>query len=469
MFKDKTKSIIKDSLTLAKFSQERARMKRASMQLDYYNNDQMSYVLEQIRRLRVDNSSDKYASFLPLTHQIIEQISVMFMSGMNYQIKYQNTNFSDVNNKRLSIITKQINLMSILTDINTYVNLNSDAGILLDFNNETKKISLRLVTSDLFFVQQSENDPNIIESLFIYQNPFENTPNRVTQNGNYTRITNDQIVDVSVNFSNGQIKLHHQTSQQNPLGFIPFVIFNKQSPINNVFSKIVNPLPQLNKQINLEVSRLNWITQFQAFSPLVLTNADKSSIEYGANKVIMLTDEDNMGKQMDAKFISPNISFTQLDQLIVRHMERAGQLMGIGSSAYRQGSTYSSGYQLRLAKEDIVRLNRKQKPLYVKSIKELFQKIIKMNNLYTNNIINQDYQQIIIQINDPQFDISEQQKQQSYARRIALGLTSPIQILSDQMDISEQQATKIYQKILSQNKLGRQSVDNIFDSIRDFE
>lgn len=469
MFKDKTKNIIEDSLKSAKFLNERERMKEASKEIDYYTNNQMDYILSEISRLRTDISSSKYATYLPLTNQIIDEISVMFSSGMNYELRYENDNIADKNNSTLAKLTKSAKLLSVLSDVNIYTNLNGTSGVLVDFDNETQRVSLRLITKDMFFVEQNYDDPTKIEALYVYLNPLEDTPNRIVHNGFYTKITSESIVEVKVDFMGGTIQSYETTRQDNPLGVIPFVLFNKQTPINSIYSNVRNPLPELNLQINLEISRLYWIEEFQAFSPLVLINGNSSSIEYGANKIIMLNDMDGSGQTMDAKFISPNISFVDLDELILRHMVRAGQLMGVGSSAYREGSTYSSGYQLRLAKEDIVRLNRKQRSLYTDSTIELIEMMIRVNNTYTTNTIDEGYTEVSVEIKDPQFDISQQEQEESYARRIHLGLTSAIEILSDELDISEDEATVRYNKIIEQNRLGRETPGSMFDSIRDFE
>ena len=469
MFTNQTEYQVKESLRKSKFLEEMNNMKRASEELDYYNNEQMPYVLAEIGRLRKDKASQKYATYYPLTNQIIDEISVMFSTGVDYELNYDNEDEKDLYNANLSTIVKESGLISVLSDVNIYTNLNGDCGVLLDFDEETKIPKLRLITRDLFFVEQDDDDPTKISAVYVYLSPFENSPTRLSYSGYYTKITKEEIVEVRVNFNSGKAEEIESSRQENTLGFIPFTIFNKQTPINSIFSSIKNPLPELNLQINLEISRLNWVEEFQAFATLVLINADGVSNNYGADKVLILNDVDGVGKQVDAKFISPGISFTELDNVIVNHMQRAGQLMGIGSSAYKESSTFNSGYQLRLSKEDVVRLNEKQKHIYERKTKELLEKLIKINNLLSDSKIGDNYNSLEVNILKPVFDISTQEKEESYSRRIALNLTSPIEILSTENDISNDDARELYLKILEDNKMGKDSSESILNSIGMFE
>ena len=290
MFTNQTEYQVKESLRKSKFAEEMMNMKRASEELDYYNNEQMPYVLAEIGRLRKDKASQKYATYYPLTNQIIDEISVMFSTGVDYELNYDNEDEKDLYNANLSTIVKESGLISVLSDINIYTNLNGDCGVLLDFDEETKIPKLRLITRDLFFVEQDDDDPTKISAVYVYLSPFENSPTRLSYSGYYTKITKEEIVEVRVNFNSGKAEEIESSRQENTLGFIPFVIFNKQTPINSIFSSIKNPLPELNSQINLEISRLNWVEEFQAFATLVLINADGVSNNYGADKVLILND-----------------------------------------------------------------------------------------------------------------------------------------------------------------------------------
>ena len=51
MFTNQTEYQVKESLRRSKFNEE-MNMKRASKELDYYNNEQMPYILAEIGRLR---------------------------------------------------------------------------------------------------------------------------------------------------------------------------------------------------------------------------------------------------------------------------------------------------------------------------------------------------------------------------------------------------------------------------------
>ena len=95
--------------------------------------------------------------------------------------------------------------------------------------------------------------------------------------------------------------------------------------------------------------------------------------------------------------------------------------------------------------------------------------LIKVNNLFSNNKIDEDYNKISVDILKPVFDVSNQEKEESYSRRIALNLTSPIEILSTEEDISYDEAKEKYLKILEDNKLGKETSENILASIGNFE
>ena len=61
----------------------------------------------------------------------------MFSTGVDYELNYDNEDEKDLYNANLSTIVKESGLISVLSDINIYTNLNGDCGVLLDFDEET--------------------------------------------------------------------------------------------------------------------------------------------------------------------------------------------------------------------------------------------------------------------------------------------------------------------------------------------
>ena len=115
-------------------------------------------------------------------------------------------------------------------------------------------------------------------------------------------------------------------------------------------------------------------------------------------------------------------------------------MMGIYADVIKQGSSYSSGYQLRLAKTDVLNRNVEKKSTYREPLRDLVQLIMdckRLNsnvNLPENADISIDFADITIE-NDPM------QQEQIRGLKIANGTMSRVDaIMEDNPDLTREAA-----------------------------
>ena len=435
--------IIIDSQIRERFNQLNMLKYNVQNLLDFYNCDQKHYMQNEWRQkvspAQFDLIKDKIQIF-PFTSQIVQELSIIFQNGLSYKNIDNSTN--------LIKLLNDTNLLSKLDYTNKMATLLSATAILIQINDESN-INLQILTPDKYITQSDDFGKM---TAFWYETGFKKySLDSANKDLIYTRITKQFVQTVQLRGSKYVIL----NQVENILGFIPAVIFT-QNLINQLQ---VNPklnFLEMNVQLNNLLTNLNQLVFMQSFSTLVITNALQTSkpILYGINKVLMLsgqgTDVLGVNTQADAKFISPSARLSQVDLIISNRMQKYASSLGIGSSAYKN-ETLNSGYQLKLSKQDVINKAIKKLPIYQNKLNQLIDYITIIYNYI--NPRNKIIDQVTIQINEPSYDISMQQKEQLNKLRLQNKVTSPIRILMQQNQITLQQATELYMQIIQENKL----------------
>jgi len=436
-------NIITDSVARTKFLEERNLQNRASMEIDFYNNEQLPYLEDKIKSMRTKPATTlKYAETLPITKTIIDEISILFDSGWSYG--YNN----DTDDSRLNEMVKKSELNSMLADINTYCNLNGSVGVFITSDNNN--IKLKLLTRDQFMLEQSPKDPQKFISVYINNNSMEQTFSAVTPVNRYTKYTDELIEEFEVSFTSAKMINDPTTTKINPFGYIPFVLFTNSIPINNIYPIGINPLPSINNSINFELTRFNYVSDFQSFSSPVITNAaSQGPIAFGPDVVIELSNPDGE-LSPDLKFVSPGTDLQGLNSLIENHISRAAKLSGLSAEFFKDKSSVTSGYQLKLSKGGLLKKLKRSKPIYEKRLLELLELMVKFHNIYNvSDYINPFYLEVAI--NDTNFEVSEIEQQQVLAAQLANGVISQVDYLMERDEISREEAEIKYAQIKMDN------------------
>lgn len=456
-------NIIKQGQKLSKWNDYLYVGARVRKAIDFYNNNQKSYMFDHWRR-KLD--MDEYTlikdniAYYPITRQVIDEVSKMYQNGLSVTAS-RDGNTVDDTTVDINRMIDDCDMISILRYVNQMVELTGSCAVVPYTING--KVRFYVLTRDSFIVEQDPNNPSVITAFYYnIQDASESTFSNSKIN-KYYKITDEYTQEVSINTNTGVV-MEESVRVINNLGRINAVIFSSDVSGTCLLGEYSNPLIDMNTDINSAITKLNVLIEMQSFSTLVVTGATSiEGFKYGETRYLQLSGSlDSMGNTMspNASFISPNAKLSELDNIIENKMERCANAFGIGASAFKNdASSYSSGYQLRLSKEDVLNSIAQKRPLYERSTRNLIGLCVDMYNTVNQQDMIVGYDKISVTINEPTYDISASERLDILGKKLELGLMSKVGALMETNGISRDDAIAMYNEILAENAIARQSIE----------
>ncbi|MBT3303214.1 MAG: hypothetical protein HN952_06260 [Candidatus Cloacimonetes bacterium] len=430
----------------AKWGDDLNRRFDVAKRLDYYHNNQTHYLKKAIKKAypkTAEEMLDKYEYTYPLTKRILDDISILFQTPLKLTIDNENLE------KKFNEIINDTKFNSIMVKVNLLVNLTDKVGIIPVWRDG---LELDIITADNCFVLQDPENPTKIKELFYQIGILENSPTKAETVATYVRWTNETQSIVDVDDTGGNIQ-NERDIVPNRFGIIPVVWFENDITTNTFWHNKTNHIIETNEIVNCELTNFRYMMAFQAFSTLVTVGIDETaSIPFGASYNLKLPFDPAETKTPDAKYITPNPKLKEVWEVINNIILGAAQSVGISADSYlKVNSSFNSGYQLKLSKQDIINRTMGERPFYRPKIKDL---INLMLELYTQNSDkNFTNAQITVDFGELTFDANPKEKQELRAMELANGTKNEIDfIIEDNPDLTRDEAIEHYKKLQDEKK-----------------
>jgi len=417
---------------------EKLRRAAVRMAIDFYNYNQEDYTWAQIKLRYPDTHDDlrQYIISVDLTRALVNQLAKIFQNDPAIEIVGASESIADEFVKLMD----DVNLYSSLRVIDRMAENCNQVGVAPIYNPRTGKIKLDFITPDRCVVWQDELDPSIATAVaYTIRNRFD-TP--IAERADVYALWTDEEYRVVTLKTDGTIDRDIEPRIKNPYGRIPIVWFAPDMPIDTFWIDRQFPMVDANLRANIQLTNLDVALDFQSFSTFWTSGIPEGQkLTAGVQRYINLPRDPITGELMGScGYATPSPQLEAVWKIINDNIAMAASMMGISADVIKQGSSYSSGYQLRLAKTDVINRNVEKKSTYREPLRDLVQLIMdckRLNsnvNLPENADISIDFADITIE-NDPM------QQEQIRGLKISNGTMSRVDaIMEDNPDLTREAA-----------------------------
>ncbi len=437
-----TQNIIMQAKKQAKWREELNRRAEARQAIDFYFYRQYE-TLESDIQMRYPNENrdiQRYKFAVPLTRNLIDQLAITFKESPSINLN----GASEAVNQQFQLFLSKIKLCKILKQTDVFAELTGKVGLVPRWDG--KQVQLDILTPDKCFV--IENPENPLEPIEVgYPIGITNDWRMAEPMNVYAIWTADSYRESEVNRDGLEVKVLKR--DRNPYGKIPIAWFEIVQPLDSFWNDEGNPIVELNRRINLQITNLDIAMDYQSFSTLVTAGmSDTSVIPIGVTRRINIPTDPITGSTVgSANYITPDAKLAEVWNIIQESIVWYAGIMGISVDSFSKASTFSSGYQLKLAKSGIMERNKNKQDLYIESIRDIIDLALQCERIYgtLNFPENPD---ITIRYGEITLETSPLETQQIIASKMANGVIDIIgAIMLDNPDMTEQEAIEYYEKM----------------------
>jgi hypothetical protein len=435
---------------MAKVNDDIQRRKDATKAIEFYNFNQLDHVIEKIGKLYPETWNDikEYAKKLDLVRSIIDDTAILFTKPITVVV-----DGTDAQKTKAEQIFAGCELWKKLLISDRMADLTGKVGVAIHWHPTDKRVVLDVITSDKCFIEQDPQDPTKAIKVYYQVGTMQNTAQAVPVNI-YSCWTADSYYEVEIGQNYTEGKKIPGSEIPNPYGRIPIVWFSKRIETDSFWGDYGNALVETCLNQCIRETNLDITLDFQAFSTLVTSGLNSNEkLTFGVKRRIDLPVNDTDGKaQGEAYYITPDPKLEILDGIIQRRKIDLAKENGLSAEAYnRETSSISSGYQLRLTKQEVLNDNELKKEVYRPEIVMLIHNIL---DCYTYNSQDMRFDPDIpvkIEFGKIVFDTNPIEQQQIYTLEIANGLRSRIEILAETRHITKEEAVLLAETIDQEN------------------
>ncbi|MBT6045388.1 MAG: phage portal protein [Candidatus Scalindua sp.] len=392
------------------------------------------------------NSLKRYLTTYPLTRRIIDDVSLAFKEGLNVSVE------SSGLNNLLTDILEKAELNGVLDKVDHLSNLLYKVGIAPVYRDG--KVELDIITPDNCFVEQRSDDPTKITKLYVQTGIVEDSPGKVETIRQYTVYDDTYRWTAEVDSEDGSI-IGNGDLVEHGMGRIPVVWFDTDKAIDSFWVNRSNSIVKANKVIDTELTNFRMLLAYQAFSVFITSGLDEEvAFTLSPDTYINLPYNVTQDNQPKAEFITPDARLDEYWRVINDMIVDAAQSMGLSVVSYkRDASTFNSGYQLKLSKQDVIDRAKRNRVLYTRSIHELLTLIVKTHNLYESNVF-ADNIEFVVDFPEFVIDANPRETADVDGMKLGMGLTSRVLLLMrDNPDLTRDQAIEAIKQIDIDNSL----------------
>ena len=432
--------IIQGTKIIAKWNDDIKRREKSAKYLDYYNNICKSWFDKKVN-CAIDSETEraetkKYFRNMPLTNEIIDKISLVFNSGLSVELITD----SDEQKEEFNNFMKNINLQANMIEVDRMCNLLKDVLVVPAIVD--KQVKLNIITPNLYFVIQDEDDPTVAKAVVYQVGIVENTAvAEVTTK--HIMIDKNGFWDVEISYT-GEVLSKNYIENQLDYNTAPFVIFRNYVPTTTFFSEENSSIVETHESINWETSNLMYSLD-RDYPMMIAKNVPAGvNIPIGRSALQVFNDDPSgQGTVSTLEFLSADYNIQKAWDSI---KEGKNQEYNKNNLSYlANNTTFTSGFQMMMAKSELYEANNINAIYYKNSLRKLIDLLIQSANQLGYKVPSDV--KYSLNIKTPQIILSPLEKEQVRASEIMNGSKNVIDhMLEDDADLTREEAIKIYKQ-----------------------
>ena len=410
----------KYTFDLAQRQAEVERKEDARKKLDFYYDEQLSYLYDRLAEHFSDPERFSLVS-LNIVQKIIDGLSTVYIQPASRRVQgnSQDQNIFDriAEQADLDIRMKQANRLSKLC-----------GTVLIKPVFRQGQIALDLLTPDILDVETGSS-PQDVQAVTIAYYPESGKQEELT----YTRWTKDSIERLDYN-------KNLVSSQSNPYQTLPFVPIWSSLPVAEFWQTTGNSLIAAQEALNEKLTDLIYILRLQGFSVPSITGAGQEVGQLDPGSAL------NLPQDAEFDFKAPNSPIRETLDSIDYLVKTVAISYGLPASYLsNKPSERKSGISRLIENKELSEKRADDILLFSKYEKELFQKIKTIWNWHSQSKISAD-SELEINFADPQqASISEQA--QSWALLMDYSVLSPVDVIQKMNpSMTEEEAIQKFQQ-----------------------
>jgi hypothetical protein len=443
-------NIIEQSKAEALRKDNNTRMNNAVKNIDFYYNNQYEYTKEEMQKRYPATFKDiyNYIITVPLTKSLILQLAKIFQRDPEIKPDTDNQNIKDA----ISIVFDQANLFGKLKIIDRFTELCGKIGVIPIWNPITKKVGLDILTPDRCIVITDDNFPDTPIKVMYRIN---------TQSNNLLPARTDiWAIWTTETYTEATLKTNYEIDKiikepiPNPYGKIPIAWFELDYPLNCFWNEEYNSIVPQNLRTNIQLTNLDLALDYQSFATLCTEGfPDNRELIIGLTRHINIP-RDPVSGEAGGKiyYINPNVDLRQIWEIINQNIDFTASLLGLSTSAVKQSSTFSSGYQLKLSMQGVIDHNEDKRSIYIESLRQLTNLICQCENYYGSQRLPEDID-FNIKFNDIAIAANPIEEEQIISMRLTNGTMDRAEaIMKHNPDMTREEAEQRVSEIDASKK-----------------
>lgn len=441
---------VMNSKIRAKWTDDICRRNYAKKCRDFYANEHYEYVKDIIRaRINtkmIDDSPSEadlmqnYYDFIPLTEAFTKDLARAFRAGVNIGFSNSDKDYTLLNKVFQNNIVNDIELEAYLKEIDRQVVLLGDCFVVPTYIN--KELSVDIITPDNCFVIENDDDPTKMDWFFYNVGVCENSPFKMGSANTYNGFNHLGEKWEIVISDSGNIKSFVQIDGQFT-DYMPVAVFRSKLPTDKFFTMDINSTVENNLNFDLNLTSINMARDFDIPTRVNIGVPDDFEYKIGYSASINLP-ANPMGEAVgDVKMVSPNFPIDRHWNYLKERINYHSNFVGLGADNMSDAS-YSSGFQMSLAKQDLNDIIEDRQRLYRKPLKTLARCLLDLYNVINKSKLVYDLADVDIKFKKSTVLVGETEKQQGRALELSNGTADSAEfIMRDNPNLTREEAEKV--------------------------
>ena len=437
---------------LAKWRDDQERRRRTQMYLDFYHNRVRHHLLPLLQEMVDGEEARELARYLEhdnITQRMVEAISLVFAEPVRVRVRRRGEDGfeeDDALQQRLDRLLSEARFGLVLKEVERLSKLLFDVAVLPQARGG--KLELDIITGEKAFVEQSPQNPTRAARFYYQVDPLQNTPQSARVDIYHVWTGEGKFactVDASGNPHDVE-PLPHIDYQ----GRLPVVMFRSYLPVDSFWRDAESAIVQKNIAIDMRRTDLAMAEAYNI--PQLLTIGAPADQELKKGRTFKIDIPRNeLGEAVgEARYLKPGESLHEQNELIRERIEQLGLSLGLSRSVIT-GQSASSGYELALAKHEILERNRADREYYRASVAELV-RVMMQTASQALGVGFPDDVDITVDFGEIRFAQSDLDKLRTRKEKLQLGLASPVDfVLEDNPDLDREAAMAQLKRIEQEN------------------
>ena len=382
------------------------RKDEAGRMLDYFNDGQLEYVLEDIQR-RYPNPGKLYPISLNVVKKIIRGLAMVYMKDA-----VRSVDGSDADKDILSEIETTAALAMKMKQANRYSKLLGTVMLRPVWRNG--RMEMDILTPDVLDVDTGDTPEDIKAVQVTHYSPVGDV-NELS----FSLWTPDFVRHIDANG-------HIVSEEANPYGMLPFVPCWSQPPTDFFWQRGARDLMMIQDAINRLLTIIGYTIDFQGFSTAYIKGAEEvkdGDWKMGPGNLISLPINGEIG------FVAPNAPVDKVLAAVDVLLKQAAVTNGLPASTMATEVSDQSGVARVVANRELEEMRADDVALFTEYERRLFSTFRAVWNVH--NPGRQLSDSAVFQINfyDPKPTMTASEQAQVWERLMGLGILSPVDVM----------------------------------------